>query len=63
MLTFTYPISMIMASSDQQKQKIKEHLSRSLSKFTQTSTTSAIGLSSSAERKQRIMDHIKLSSG
>ena len=54
---------MIMASSDQQKQKIKEHLSRSLSKFTQTSTTSAIGLSSSAERKQRIMDHIKLSSG
>ena len=50
-------------ASDQQKQKIKEHLARSLGKFTQASSTSYNPLSSSDERKRRVMEHIRLTKG
>ncbi|WP_413160698.1 hypothetical protein ACL6C3_19515 [Capilliphycus salinus ALCB114379] len=52
-----------MASSDQQKQKVKEHLARSLGTFSQASSTSYNPLSSSDERKRRVMEHIRLSKG
>ncbi|MGB3534973.1 MAG: hypothetical protein WBA13_15850 [Microcoleaceae cyanobacterium] len=51
-----------MASSEQEKQKRKEHLARSLGKFNET-PTSSMGLMNSDERKKRIMDHIKLTRG
>ena len=52
-----------MASSEQQQQKVKEHLARSLGKFTLDSSTSYDPLSSSDERKRRIMEHIRLTKG
>ncbi|MEL7037538.1 MAG: hypothetical protein AAFO04_18225 [Cyanobacteria bacterium J06592_8] len=52
-----------MASSDQQKQKVQDHLARSLAKFSQASSTSYNPLSSSSERKSRIMEHIRLTRG
>ncbi len=51
-----------MANSEQEKQKKKEHIARSLDQFNETSTFS-MGLMGSDERKKRIMDHIRLTRG
>lgn len=52
-----------MALSEDKKQKIKEHLERSLGKFGDIPTSSSNSMTSSNERKQRIMDHIRSSKG
>ncbi len=46
-----------MASTDDRKKRIMEHLARSTGDFTKRSTTS------SSERKQQIMDHVRRSQG
>lgn len=51
-----------MASSEKQKQKIKEHLARSMGKFSLSSSTS-MGLTNSEERKRQIINHIQLTKG
>jgi hypothetical protein len=52
-----------MANSEQEKQQKKEHIARSLGKFNVTSTSASLGFMNSDERKQRIMDHIRLTRG
>ncbi|HEY9906695.1 MAG TPA: hypothetical protein V6D18_03685 [Thermosynechococcaceae cyanobacterium] len=47
-----------MATADDRKQRIMEHLARTKGDFNQRSTST-----SSAERKQQIMDHIRLTRG
>jgi hypothetical protein len=46
-----------MASTDDRKKRIMEHLARSTGDFTKRSTTQ------SSERKQQIMDHIRRTKG
>lgn len=52
-----------MALSDDQKRKIKQHLEQSLGKFGNIQISSFSSMTSSDERKQRIMDHIRLTKG
>lgn len=46
-----------MAQIDDRKKRIMEHLSRSAGTFSQPQSASSL------ERKQRILDHVRLSSG
>lgn len=52
-----------MALSNDKKRKVKEHLEQSLGKFGEIQMSSFNAMTSSNERKQRIMDHIRLSKG
>ncbi|MEB3886086.1 hypothetical protein [Lyngbya sp. CCY1209] len=52
-----------MERSNQQKQKIKDHLSRSVGKFSEVPASSYSSMMNSEQRKQRIMEHIRLTSG
>lgn len=51
-----------MTTPEQRKQKIKDHLSRSLGKFTKDSDMT-MGLTNSSARKERIMNHLRLTKG
>ena len=52
-----------MALSDDKKRKVKQHLEQSLGQFGNSSISSFSSMPSSNERKQRIMDHIRLTKG
>ncbi len=47
-----------MASEDERKKKVMEHIARSTGKFFQRSA-----VSSSSDRKQQVMDHIRRTRG